>query len=342
MNIKTVYIEITNRCNLNCRTCYNRSGLNKKTQELSINQIEHIISLFSTYGAKRFLFSGGEPSLHSDFDRLLELIRTHPELSFGFVTNGTSQNPTFIQLLNHASNITLQISLDGSCEEKNQQTRGIGHFDQAVEFVKSIHNPTLRPLLKMVISQNNLTDVKDFYRLAISLRCIPEFAFIYRSGNGEENWENKKVSAQDKIKILRQIDSLNQQYQTDAYLPRCTSTCPFVKGTDQLSVCIKVDGSIQPCQSLYSTDYTLANALHFDPNKMDKNLARICSLARERTSIDFGCERCMLHAVCGRGCMAEAVHLTGDPLGNDDSCLYRKLQFLTYDLHATTKATNQS
>ena len=27
MNIKTVYIEITNRCNLNCRTCYDRSGL---------------------------------------------------------------------------------------------------------------------------------------------------------------------------------------------------------------------------------------------------------------------------------------------------------------------------
>ena len=100
MNVKTVYMEITNRCNLNCRTCYNRSGLNKETHEMSIDQIKGIIKLFSAYGAKRFLFSGGEPSLHSEFGEIIKLIDSNPEYSFGFVTNGSSRDEKFIDLLN--------------------------------------------------------------------------------------------------------------------------------------------------------------------------------------------------------------------------------------------------
>lgn len=269
MTVKTVYIEITNRCNFNCRTCYNRSGLNRETLEISAAKIQDIISLFSSYGAKRFLFSGGEPTLHSEFDRILELIENRSDLSFGIVTNGSCLNSKLIELLNRARNITLQISLDGSCEEQNSKTRGAGHFDMAVKFVKMIRNPALRPLLKMVISQGNIDDVENFYRLAARLGCIPEYAFIYRSGNAKDLWERKAVSSQDKLKILKLIDRLNEEYGISAFLPICTSSCPFIKGADAMSIAIKTDGSIQPCQSLYSSEYTLANLSHFDASELE-------------------------------------------------------------------------
>ena len=328
MNIKTVYIEITNQCNFNCLTCYNASGLNNISQELSIEQIDSIVSLFSSYGADRFLFAGGEPTLHSNFDHLLSWIKTRPDLSFGFVTNGSSNSESFIGLLNQAPNITLQISLDGSCEEQNAKTRGIGNFDKAINFVKKIHNPHQKPLLKMVISQNNVCDVEDFYKLALSLDCIPEFAFIYKSGNGKNHWEDKIVSAQDKIKTLKLIEALNHKYQINAYIPRCDSICPLVKETNQMSICVKVNGSIQPCQSLYDANYTLGNALNFDFMETQKNITRICSLAQRRIKTDYGCSKCIIKHICGRGCIAEAVHLTNDPLSNDENCNYRKLQYL--------------
>lgn len=65
MRFKTVYTEITNRCNLNCMTCYNSSGLNRKIHEIAIEQIKQILDICSKYGAKCFLLAGGEPSLHS-------------------------------------------------------------------------------------------------------------------------------------------------------------------------------------------------------------------------------------------------------------------------------------
>ena len=136
MTIKTVYIEITNRCNLNCRTCYNRSGLNKCTEEIPVEKIEEIMQTLSRYGANRFLFSGGEPSLHSQFHRLLEMTERYPNASFGFVTNGTNHDKRWIEYLNAHSNVTLQISLDGANEDQNSLTRGNGNFEKAIGFAK--------------------------------------------------------------------------------------------------------------------------------------------------------------------------------------------------------------
>ena len=81
MNIKTVYIEITNQCNLNCATCYNRSGLNRSRVELSFDQIENTLNLFLPFGLQRFLLSGGEPTLHSEFEKILDLIDKYPQLA---------------------------------------------------------------------------------------------------------------------------------------------------------------------------------------------------------------------------------------------------------------------
>ena len=203
MNIKTVYVEITNQCNLNCATCYNWSGLNRKRIELSFEQIENIIKLFFPYGLKRFLLSGGEPTLHSEFEKILDLIDKYPQITFGIVTNGTNQNKKLLEFLNTRDNLKLQISLDGSCEKQNAKTRGYGNFEKTVNFAKQIHKPKLMPLLKMVISQSNYTDVEDFCDLALSLGFTPELAFIYKSGNGSDGWSSKELTSIQKLKILK-------------------------------------------------------------------------------------------------------------------------------------------
>ncbi len=328
MKIQTVYTEITNRCNLNCITCYNSSGRNRRTVEMSIQQIESILQLFSRYGANRFLFSGGEPSLHTHFNELLQLIDSYPQFSYGFVTNGTVHNEEWINFLNAHENVTVQISLDGADEETNALTRGHKNFDRAVGFVSKLCPRAQKPLLKMVVSQNNLGDVEAFYRLAVSLGCVPEFAFIYKSGNGAENWERKLLSPQQKLSVLKTVSALNKEYNLDAYLPMCTVRCPYTSGSEHMSVCIKTSGSIQPCQSLYSEDYSIGNVFCFDEQDFHERVDRIINIAKERLNCDYGCSKCLLRSGCGKGCLAEAVNNFGDPLAEDGNCLFRKLQFL--------------
>ena len=332
MKIQTVYTEITNRCNLNCVTCYNSSGRNIHTQEMSIDQIESILKLFSRYGANRFLFSGGEPSLHTHFYDLLQLIDRYPQFSYGFVTNGTVHNEEWIKFLNSHQNITMQISLDGASEETNSLTRGSNNFGRAVDFVSKLRPRAQKPLLKMVVSQNNIDDVEKFYRMAISLDCVPEFAFIYKSGNGAEVWEQKNLSPQQKLSVIKTVRSLNREYDIDAYLPMCTVRCPYTSDSEHMSICIKTSGSIQPCQSLYSEDFSIGNVLGFDEQDFLRRVDRIINIAKERLACDYGCKKCLLQTGCGKGCLAQAVNNFGDPLAQDGDCLFRKLQFL--DMYA--------
>ena len=332
MKVNAIYAEITNHCNLNCRTCYNCSGLNRERKEISKAQLITMIEKFLPYGLRRVILSGGEPTLHTAFHDVLDLVDQYPNLSFGIVTNGTNHDDKLITMLNTRKNFTLQISLDGSSEEKNEKTRGKGIFKKAVSFAQQIHNESSTPLLKMVISQPNYDDIESFYRMAISLGFLPEFAFIYKSGNGAEHWDDKSLSPQQKMKVLEQIERLNQEFHTEAFLPLCSMKCPYLDGIGNLSLCIKPDGSIQPCQSLYDSRYSLGNISHLDMDSIEKKAQEMVQLSRGRLQVDYGCNRCLLKEGCSKGCMAAAANLSGDPLQDDGECEYRKLIFLKQSL----------
>ena len=188
------------------------------------------------------------------------------------------------------------------------------------------------PLLKMVISQSNYADVEDFCGLALSLGFTPELAFIYKSGNGSDGWSSKELTSIQKLKILKLAERINKEKNADIFLPICTTKCPLAEGLNDLSFCVKVDGSIQPCQSLYSEKYTVGNVLSFDKKLFLHNINNISDLARQRCEQDYGCKKCMLNDICGRGCMAEAANLYDNPLANDGNCEYRKQQFININL----------
>lgn len=341
MKINTVYVEITNHCNLNCATCYNRSGLNKLRKEISCVQIEKIISTFIPYGLNRIIFSGGEPTLHTEFDKILDLTEKYPNLTFGVTTNGTNPHKKLLNYLNSKQNMSLQVSLDGSCEEANSKTRGKGNFKKTIFFLKQITNPNLSPLLKMVISQNNYYDVENFCNLAFSLNFTPEFAFIYRSGNSTKDWENKALTPLQKSKVLLLTEKLNKEKNANIFLPVCTVKCPFISKIRELSLCIKVDGSIQPCQGLYNEKFSVGNVFTFNIEEFYSKIEHIARTAKLRYKTDYGCENCLIKGLCGKGCMAEADNLYGNPLANDDNCLYRKQQFINLNLKGALKPIDE-
>ena len=155
MIISTAYIEITDKCNLNCRTCYNGSGTKTIHREMTFETFKKAINAFRPYSLKRVLISGGEPSLHSEFDNIIDYIRTNNEMEFGIVTNGTSRNKKFLDLLSSESSLTLQVSLDGSCEEVNKHIRGAGNFNRVQEFLCMPRSRNVKALLKMVVTKYN-------------------------------------------------------------------------------------------------------------------------------------------------------------------------------------------
>lgn len=112
---KKIYIEITNKCNLNCTFC---SKSNRKKKELSITEFEHILKEIDSYTDYLYLHVKGEPLLHSKFLDILKLCKKYNK-KVNITTNGTLLKNRLDDIIN--SNIVRQIniSMQSMVDEKN-------------------------------------------------------------------------------------------------------------------------------------------------------------------------------------------------------------------------------
>ena len=342
MKIDSAYIEITNACNINCKTCYNRSGTNTSRQEISFVQLQDAILKLMELGAKQFIFAGGEPTLHSQFEQILDLVKIYPDYHFCISTNGTVHNQKLIDIYNTVHNFNVQISLDGSCEEVNSITRGKGNFQRTLEFLHKLDPVKKKLRVKMVISKNNLFDVESFYRMVVSLGGVPEFAFVNKQGNAITHWDEMGISLEGKFAVIRVINKLNSELSIKALLPLCTSKCPLSGKSPNLAATIKVDGIIMPCQLLYDNHFMLGNIFYLDKTNFEDRLNYVSSLVEARETTDYGCNRCIIRSYCKKGCMALAFNMTGNSLSCDGECDFRKLQFIRLDLEKRARGLIKS
>ncbi len=88
MKFKQVYIEITNKCNLNCPFCPNHL-LEKK--EMKLDDIEYILQDVKKYTDTVCLHIQGEPLLHPQFKEIVGLCNKYG-LLINLTTNGVLVN----------------------------------------------------------------------------------------------------------------------------------------------------------------------------------------------------------------------------------------------------------
>ena len=87
-------LELTARCNLNCRHCYINLPPNDKlakSNELSLKEIEKIADQALELGAVWVLLTGGEPLLRSDFEQIFLMLK-HKGFLVSVFTNETLIN----------------------------------------------------------------------------------------------------------------------------------------------------------------------------------------------------------------------------------------------------------
>ena len=76
--LKTVYVKLTNRCNLTCEHCYNSVCTDQGQMSANtLNKIIHYISDLKEQGYDvDVALHGGEPMIYRDMPALWEFVRT--------------------------------------------------------------------------------------------------------------------------------------------------------------------------------------------------------------------------------------------------------------------------
>jgi MoaA/NifB/PqqE/SkfB family radical SAM enzyme len=158
-----VYCEITRKCNLLCRHCYNRSRINFPG-EIKKEILFAIIDELYLCGTFEIRLTGGEPTLHPDFFEILGFL-TDRDFFISLGTNGV-WNDELIQKIISSTIKTVIISLDGPMEF-NDRVRGKGTYAAVTRTINQLKRKG-RMNLKMnsVLCKENLHYIDEIIDLS--------------------------------------------------------------------------------------------------------------------------------------------------------------------------------
>jgi len=159
-----IVIELTNRCNLSCRHCYDER--HAATGDLPLEIIEKILCEGKNCGIEQLSFTGGEPTIHRRFKEIIQRV-SDAGYRFSFVSNGVSFPQIYPLLLKHRRwFLGVTFSLDGAREETHDGLRGKGSYRGVMRAASICIFKELPFTLNMVLTAQNRNEIGEMVWLA--------------------------------------------------------------------------------------------------------------------------------------------------------------------------------
>lgn len=177
---------VTNRCNAACTHCFFWKELSREKDELSIVQIGKLVETLQ--GLQQVLLTGGEPFLREEIVEISALFHSIGVRSVTIPTNGmlTERITDCVSQIFRSTSLDelkINVSLDGTREVHDSIRNVPGCFDRAYETIVRLKDlrqthRNLRVSVSCVLSQENISNLEEFIRVAGTLQVPLMFAFI--------------------------------------------------------------------------------------------------------------------------------------------------------------------
>jgi SynChlorMet cassette radical SAM/SPASM protein ScmF len=187
--LSTYYLYLTGGCNLACQHCWITPTFQAHGGtggHLDYDLLALAIEEGLPLGLNSVKLTGGEPLLHPDFVKIVDLLY-EKNLSVNIETNGTRMTADLALHLKEKKVNFISISLDGAIAETHDAFRGVkGCFDQAVQGIRYLVEAGYHPQVIMSLHDGNLNEIEALVHLAESLGAgSVKFNIIQPSGRGE-------------------------------------------------------------------------------------------------------------------------------------------------------------
>ena len=191
------YIDLTYRCNNNCRHCWLHLAENSLEQknELTFEEICHIADEARALGTQRWAISGGEPMLRPDFAEVFEYL-TRKTVTYTLNTNGTLITPEIARLLKRKG--SKMVALYGATAEVHDHiTRAPGSFEAMKQGISHLKDAGAGFMVQVIPMQDNWHQYDKMLELARSLSPLYRIgsAWLYLSGCRSET-KNREIKKQ--------------------------------------------------------------------------------------------------------------------------------------------------
>lgn len=190
-------IDLTYRCNNNCRHCWLwvPNNIRNKQKELSFTELKNIIDQARSMGCQAWHISGGEPMLREDFIEIFDYI-TQKSLTYTLNTNGTLITPKIARLMRRKGR--KMVALYGATAEVHDYvTRNPGSFEAAMQGMAYLNEAGANFIIQIVPMRANFHQYNDMLKLAESLSDVSRGSapWLWFSANHSQT-RNREIACQ--------------------------------------------------------------------------------------------------------------------------------------------------
>lgn len=303
----SVYLVVTNRCNLSCAHCCVNANENKK-DILSTKDILSIIDKLILLNPASITITGGEPLIRSDIYVILKYLSDRYTGKVFLMTNGLLiKKENVMNIVPYVHNIDL--SIDGVNEETCKKIRGTGVFAGVLNAVDLLHNSGFYKIsLSMVFGEHNNNLRERFIKLNEEYGTRPISREFTPLGRGKNNAYLFKRDVNSNVKV-ESCEMLRKEDKKNLYVGEC--------GAVEDGFTIDYTGYIYPCSLLLKEKYILGNIMEIGNLKEwyeERNFNKdgIENFKNLIPAYNPHCKDCIVNIFCW-DCLEEMDRLSENP-----------------------------
>lgn len=316
INVTNAYIELTSLCNAFCPYCYNRSGADGKHMDSAL--LFHLLKQVVEMDIGSITISGGEPTLHPDFIRVIEFCKRN-DLKTNVITNAWfHDSPKIIEAL---ADCNVQFTLDHIIPELHDSVKGKGNFIAVEKAMRalSMNDSAGHRKLRVNLSKANERYVDAFVQKGGELQAhVVEFQFLHRLGRDIEYDDHIDYNENPELaeEIIRKLEIMRSRIPLDGspqiVLSGClpTNSCNFLTVRDNRLNCmirVTAEGTVFPCQFFSAPYFSLGNIKEKTLREIihSNHLYDLLEMLNFRSTHNSSCDACVWDRMCRKGCPAK-------------------------------------
>lgn len=170
--LRFLFFELTDCCNLSCRHCGSKCSP-QNARYLDKNLIFKVLDeVKAAYGTSDTMIclTGGEPMLHPDFFGIVKAI-DEKGFRWGMTTNATLIDRAAADKIMEAHMTSVSYSLDGTMETHNFLRRNASAFNRCLDGIRNLkrYKDLFVSMVTTVVHKQNIDSLDDIYEVVCAL-----------------------------------------------------------------------------------------------------------------------------------------------------------------------------
>jgi uncharacterized radical SAM superfamily Fe-S cluster-containing enzyme len=250
-------IEVTDRCNLTCPTCY-ASSSPTHGRHRTLAEIEMMLdAIVASEGQPDVVqLSGGEPTIHPDFFAILDMAKARPIKHLMVNTNGVriANDDGFAeQLATYMPDFEVYLQFDSFKPEALVQLRGKDLTGIRKKALDNLNRLNLSTTLVVTLQKGlNDDEIGEIIEYALQQKCVRGVTFQPTQVSGRLKHFNPATDRLTPTEIRRKILE-----QTTVFQPNDLIPVPCNPDALTMAYALKLAGQVQPLTRLIDPEVLL-------------------------------------------------------------------------------------